>query len=68
MLHQTYWFKGRHKHFTDEEKKKAWDAVSGVVKEYSDNMVKRWTDEMDTLLVYVSMLMCNLIHITMSHV
>ena len=58
-MSQEYLNVERQKHFTDEEKKNAWDAVSGVVKEYSDDMVKRWIDEMDTLLVYVSMLILN---------
>ena len=46
----------REEHFevyTEEEKKTAWDETARVVKEYSDEMVKRWKEEIDTLLVYV---------------
>ena len=32
----------------------AWAKCAAVVKSHSDEMVKRWKDEIDTLLVYVS--------------
>ena len=39
--------------FTEEEKKKAWDEIAGIVKTHSDELVDRWNKEIDTLLVYV---------------
>ena len=36
-----------------KEKDKAWSKVAKTVKTYSDEMVERWSNEMDTLLVYV---------------
>ena len=39
--------------YTPEECALAWSETAGVVKTYSDEMVKRWKEEIDTLLVFV---------------
>ncbi|KAI0644899.1 hypothetical protein C8Q79DRAFT_739345 [Trametes meyenii] len=41
--------------FTKEETDKAWEDVSSMVKNYSDEMVNRWNKEIDTLLVYAGL-------------
>ncbi|KAI0758896.1 hypothetical protein C8Q74DRAFT_271116 [Fomes fomentarius] len=41
--------------FTPDEKKKAWDETAKIVKDYSDELVKRWKEEIDTLLVYAGL-------------
>ena len=41
------------KDYTEEEKQAAWDETARIVKDYSDELVKRWKEEIDTLLVYV---------------
>ncbi|KAI0758705.1 hypothetical protein C8Q74DRAFT_1160096, partial [Fomes fomentarius] len=41
--------------FTPEEKKRAWDETAKIVKDYSDELVKRWKEEIDTLLVYAGL-------------
>ena len=39
---------------SDEEKARAWSETTDVIKTYSDEMIKRWKEEIDTLLVFVS--------------
>ena len=39
--------------YTEEEKTRAWAETTGIVKTYSDEMIRRWKEEIDTLLVYV---------------
>ncbi|KAI0758690.1 hypothetical protein C8Q74DRAFT_1187143, partial [Fomes fomentarius] len=41
--------------FTPEERKSAWDETAKIVKDYSDQLVKRWKEEIDTLLVYAGL-------------
>ncbi|KAI0758890.1 hypothetical protein C8Q74DRAFT_270673 [Fomes fomentarius] len=48
-------WKERRNDFTAEEKKRAWDKTARLVKEYSDELVKRWKEEIDTLLVYAGL-------------
>ena len=43
------------KDYTEDQKKTAWDGTAKIVKDYSDELVKRWKEEIDTLLVYVRM-------------
>ncbi|KAI0698818.1 hypothetical protein C8Q76DRAFT_802885 [Earliella scabrosa] len=45
----------RKKEFTDDQKKHAWDKTADTVKTYSEEMVKRWNGEIDTLLVYAGL-------------
>ena len=40
--------------FTEEQKTEAWSRTADIMKTYSDELVKRWNSEIDTLLVYVS--------------
>ncbi len=40
--------------FTKEEKEKVWTEAAEAVKTYHEDLVRRWKEEMDTLLVYVS--------------
>ena len=47
-----YW-KTRKSFFTDAERADAWEKTAEIVEKYSDEMVKRWNGEIDTLLVYV---------------
>ncbi len=39
--------------YRPEETERAWSDAADVVKVYSDDMIKRWNDEIDTYLVYV---------------
>lgn len=39
--------------YTPEQKTKAWSDAAGMVQTYSDEMVKRWKEEIDTYLVFV---------------
>lgn len=48
-----YRIQSRRNDFTDEERAEAWAQVDEAIKTLSDEMVQRWKDEMDTLLVYV---------------
>lgn len=52
-LVQEYWG-ARKSFFTDAERANAWEETAGIVQTYSDEMVQRMKDEIDTLLVYVS--------------
>ena len=45
--------KTRKTFFTDAERADAWEKTAEIVEKYSDEMVKRWNGEIDTLLVYV---------------
>ena len=45
--------------FTEEEKTKAWERTASVVKAYSDELVDKWNQEIDTLLVYVGIYLCS---------
>lgn len=54
--HQEQW-EQRKKEFTGEQKRASWDRTADIVKMYSEEMVKRWNGEIDTLLVYVRTLM-----------
>ncbi|KAI0753559.1 hypothetical protein C8Q80DRAFT_520128 [Daedaleopsis nitida] len=38
--------------YSEQQKAEAWAKTAGVVKTYSDELVKRWNTEIDTLLVY----------------
>lgn len=40
--------------YTEKEKEHAWTETAKVVEIYSDNTVKRWKEEIDTHLVFVS--------------
>ena len=40
--------------FEPEEKDRVWSEAAEVVKTHYDGLVTRWKEEMDTLLVYVS--------------
>ncbi|KAH9912336.1 uncharacterized protein BXZ73DRAFT_29345, partial [Epithele typhae] len=40
---------------TEEEKADAWARTVDVIKTYSDEMVRRWNAEIDTLLVYAGL-------------
>ena len=42
--------------FNDDQRARAWSDASETVKTYHDEMINRWNQEMDTLLVYVSLL------------
>ena len=42
------------KEFTNEQKEKVWTEAAGAVKLSYDQLLGRWKEEMDTLLVYVS--------------
>ena len=41
------------KEFTTEQKDKAWTEAAEAVKTYYDDLLRRWKEELDTLLVYV---------------
>ncbi|KAL1945548.1 hypothetical protein VTO73DRAFT_2399 [Trametes versicolor] len=45
----------RDKVYTQEEKTKAWSDAAGMVQTYSDEMVKRWKEEIDTYLVFAGL-------------
>ncbi len=49
---QDYW-DARRTFFTEEQRAKAWKETADILKTYSDEMVARWNQEIDTLLVYV---------------
>ena len=40
--------------YSESEKAAAWARSAEIVKTYNDELVTRWKEEMDTLLVYVS--------------
>lgn len=42
--------------FSEEEKVKVWSDAAETVNTYYDELVGRWEDEIDTLLVYVCLL------------
>lgn len=39
--------------YTEEQKTKAWADAAGMVQRYSDDMISRWSTEIDTYLVFV---------------
>ncbi|TFK86562.1 hypothetical protein K466DRAFT_587126 [Polyporus arcularius HHB13444] len=41
--------------FTKEEKEKVWTEAAEAVKTYHEDLVRRWKEEMDTLLVYAGL-------------
>ncbi|KAL1942594.1 hypothetical protein VTO73DRAFT_6196 [Trametes versicolor] len=41
--------------YTQEEKTKAWSGAAGMVQTYSDEMIKRWKEEIDTYLVFAGL-------------
>lgn len=43
----------RDKVYTQDEKTEAWSDAAGMVQKYSDEMIKRWKEEIDTYLVFV---------------
>ncbi|RPD67899.1 hypothetical protein L226DRAFT_527579 [Lentinus tigrinus ALCF2SS1-7] len=51
---KEYW-DARKTFFTEDERAKAWDKTAELVKTYSDEMVKRWNEEIDTLLVFAGL-------------
>ena len=54
--------------FTTERKDKVWAEASEAVKTYYDQLLGRWKEEMDTLLVYVSHPMHRLVCMVSSQV
>ena len=53
---QDIWEK-RGSRYTAEEKAEAWSGTAEIVKTYSDEMVQRMNKEIDTLLVYVCIML-----------
>ena len=43
----------RARFYSDDEKTLAWSETADIVKAYSDEMIQRWKEEIDTLLVFV---------------
>ncbi len=43
----------RAKMYTQTEKREAWSSAAKMVETYSDEMIKRWKEEIDTYLVFV---------------
>ncbi|KAL1942619.1 hypothetical protein VTO73DRAFT_4859 [Trametes versicolor] len=41
--------------YTQEEKTKVWSDAAGMVQTYSDEMIKRWKEEIDTYLVFAGL-------------
>ena len=46
--------------YSDSERTAAWAHSAEIVKTYNDELVNRWKEEMDTLLVYVRTISLNL--------
>ena len=46
--------------YSESEKAAAWARSAEIVKTYNDELVTRWKEEMDTLLVYVRKIPLNL--------
>ena len=42
--------------FSEEQKSQVWQNAAEAVKEFHDEMIDRWQKEMDSLLVFVSIL------------
>ncbi|RDX45249.1 hypothetical protein OH76DRAFT_1008238 [Lentinus brumalis] len=51
---EDYW-DARRTFFTEEQRAKAWKETADILKTYSDEMVARWNQEIDTLLVYAGL-------------
>ncbi|KAL1940416.1 hypothetical protein VTO73DRAFT_8988 [Trametes versicolor] len=47
--------KMRSKVYTQEEKSKAWSDAAGMVQIHSDDMIRRWNQEIDTYLVFAGL-------------
>ncbi|EIW58205.1 uncharacterized protein TRAVEDRAFT_123752, partial [Trametes versicolor FP-101664 SS1] len=45
----------RDKVFTEERKTKAWKDTTETVQKYSDEMIRRWKEEIDTYLVFAGL-------------
>lgn len=43
----------RHTVYTHAERAEAWSSAAKIVETYSDEMIKRWKEEIDTYLVFV---------------
>lgn len=43
----------RDKVYTQVEKTEAWSSAAKMVETYSDEVIKRWKEEIDTYLVFV---------------
>lgn len=43
----------RHTVYTHAERTEAWSSAAKIVETYSDEMIKRWKEEIDTYLVFV---------------
>ncbi|KAL1945549.1 hypothetical protein VTO73DRAFT_2400 [Trametes versicolor] len=41
--------------YTQEQKAEAWSKAAGMVQTYSDEMIKRWKEEIDTYLVFAGL-------------
>ncbi|KAL1945558.1 hypothetical protein VTO73DRAFT_2409 [Trametes versicolor] len=52
-LRDVYWTKN--KVYTEERKTKAWSDAAEMVQTYSDEMIKRWKEEIDTYLVFAGL-------------
>ncbi|KAL1945545.1 hypothetical protein VTO73DRAFT_2396 [Trametes versicolor] len=52
-LKDMYW--KRNKVYTQDEQTKAWSGAAGMVQTYSDEMIKRWKEEIDTYLVFAGL-------------
>ncbi|KAH9848622.1 hypothetical protein C2E23DRAFT_421970 [Lenzites betulinus] len=48
-------YKRRKNVFTPEQKEQAWSNAASMVESYSDAMVKRWKEEIDTYLVFAGL-------------
>lgn len=51
-LTQERW-EERKSEYTDDQREQAWSKTADIVKTYSDEIVRRWNQEIDTLLVFV---------------
>ncbi|KAL1945562.1 hypothetical protein VTO73DRAFT_2413 [Trametes versicolor] len=45
----------RNKVYAQDEKTKGWSGAAGMVQTYSDEMIKRWKEEIDTYLVFAGL-------------
>ena len=53
-LAQNYWNR-RQKTFTYAQHDNAWITTADILKSYTEDMIQRWNEEIDALLVYVSL-------------
>ncbi|KAL1936945.1 hypothetical protein VTO73DRAFT_3591, partial [Trametes versicolor] len=54
-VHQGGVFWTKNKVYTEEKKTKAWSDAAEMVQTYSDEMIKRWKEEIDTYLVFAGL-------------